>query len=99
MRAEVGQVGGLIPLFLSTIHPPSIFVSLSMYACLFPHRAVMGNAPSYAQGLVAKGFVDPNDPSTVYLSQPALADESQRLREPPKWVFSAGCTEANPPRT
>jgi hypothetical protein len=29
-------------------------------------------------------FVDPHDPSVVYLTQPV--DESQRLREAPRWV-------------
>jgi hypothetical protein len=37
-----------------------------------------------AQGLASRAFVDPNDPTTIFISQPV--GESQRLAEAPRCV-------------
>lgn len=47
------------------------------------------------QELVHKAFVDPNDPSTVYLSQPV--DESQRLQYQPTYAANYGQEEKYEP--
>lgn len=47
------------------------------------------------QELVHKAFVDPNDPSTVYLSQPV--DESQRLQYQPTYASNYGKEEKYEP--
>lgn len=44
--------------------------------------------PRDAEGLAAQAFIDPNDPTTVFLSQPV--DESQRLKEAPRCGMGLG---------
>ena len=50
------------------------------------------NPISFAESLASSAYVDPNDPSTVYLSQPA--EESQRLPEHPKYAANYGRDDA-----
>jgi len=47
------------------------------------------------QELVHKAFVDPNDPSTIYLSQPV--DDSQRLSYQPVYAANYGKDEKYEP--
>lgn len=49
------------------------------------------NPAAYAEGLASRAFVDPNDPSTVYVVQPT--DDSQRLPERPKYAANYGVEE------
>mmetsp|Transcript_10745 Transcript_10745/g.29518 ORF Transcript_10745/g.29518 Transcript_10745/m.29518 type:complete len:219 (+) Transcript_10745:76-732(+) len=44
-----------------------------------------------AQGLASRAFVDPNDPTTIFITQPV--DESQRLREAPRYAANYGVDE------
>jgi hypothetical protein len=53
-----------------------------------PDRAA---SQQYVEHLVSKAFVDPNDPSRVYLAQPV--DESQRLSYQPKYAATYGHEE------
>lgn len=48
-------------------------------------------APSLSQSAVSRAFVDPNDPSTVYLSQPV--GEAQRLSQQPVYAANYGREE------
>eukprot|EP00798_Chlamydomonas_sp_ICE-L_P008155 gene8155-1408_t len=50
------------------------------------------NPAQFAEGLVSRAFVDPNDPSTIYLSQPV--DESLRLPTAPKYAANYGEDES-----
>ncbi|KAL6748548.1 hypothetical protein V8C86DRAFT_2874636, partial [Haematococcus lacustris] len=49
---------------------------------------VDANPAGYTEELIAKAFVDPNDPTVVFLSQPA--DDSQRLHMAPKYAANYG---------
>lgn len=51
--------------------------------------------PEYTQQLVHQAFVDPNDPSTVYLTQPV--DNSQRLNQQPVYAPNYGVDERYEP--
>ncbi|KAF5837699.1 hypothetical protein DUNSADRAFT_4008 [Dunaliella salina] len=53
----------------------------------------VGPPPSMhdAQGLASRAFVDPNDPTTIFITQPV--DESQRLREAPRYAANYGVDE------
>lgn len=46
------------------------------------------NPESFAAQLATRAFIDPNDPTTVYVTQPA--DESQRLPDRPVYAANYG---------
>ncbi|GAX82994.1 hypothetical protein CEUSTIGMA_g10421.t1 [Chlamydomonas eustigma] len=50
------------------------------------------NPSSFAESLISRAFVDPNDPSTLYLSEQP-APESQRLPDRPKYAANYGHDE------
>lgn len=54
-----------------------------------------GKAQQEMQQMAHTAFVDPNDPSTVYLTQPV--DDSQRLKEQPKYAANYGAEEKYQP--
>eukprot|EP00879_Flechtneria_rotunda_P001965 GHRR01002139.1.p1 GENE.GHRR01002139.1~~GHRR01002139.1.p1 ORF type:complete len:214 (+),score=59.35 GHRR01002139.1:188-829(+) len=54
-------------------------------------QAPLTQTTQAVQEIVHKAFVDPNDPSTVYLSQPV--DESQRLQYQPTYAANYGQDE------
>ena len=46
------------------------------------------NPESFASQLASRAFIDPNDPTTVYVTQPA--EESQRLPDRPVYAANFG---------
>ncbi|EFJ42856.1 hypothetical protein VOLCADRAFT_97016 [Volvox carteri f. nagariensis] len=55
------------------------------------------NPPDYVADLVSRAFVDPNDPSTVYLAQQQPVDESLRLSSGPRYAANYGQDEVYEP--
>ncbi|GIL86766.1 hypothetical protein Vretimale_15646 [Volvox reticuliferus] len=54
------------------------------------------NPPDYVTDLVSRAFVDPHDPSTIYLAQQPV-DESQRLASAPRYAANYGEDEVYEP--
>ena len=50
--------------------------------------AIDPNPESFASQLASRAYIDPNDPTTVYVTQPA--EESQRLPERPVYAANYG---------
>ncbi|KXZ56958.1 hypothetical protein GPECTOR_1g864 [Gonium pectorale] len=55
------------------------------------------NPPTYVAGLVSHAFVDPADPSTVYLAERQPVDESARLASAPRYAANYGQDEVYEP--
>eukprot|EP00775_Hariotina_reticulata_P002184 gene2184-2502_t len=76
-----GGIGTFYPLFYALVERAKKADAASKQGSLAQNTQVV-------QELVHKAFVDPNDPSTVYLSQPV--DESQRLQYQPTYAANYG---------
>eukprot|EP00882_Tetradesmus_deserticola_P002287 GHRQ01002441.1.p1 GENE.GHRQ01002441.1~~GHRQ01002441.1.p1 ORF type:complete len:213 (+),score=79.22 GHRQ01002441.1:234-872(+) len=83
-----GGIGTVYPLFYA-------LTERARKADAAQRRASLAQTAPAVQELVHKAFVDPNDPSTVYLSQPAA--ESQRLQYQPTYAPNYGQDEKYEP--
>ncbi|WIA21976.1 hypothetical protein OEZ85_004333 [Tetradesmus obliquus] len=79
-----GGIGTFYPLFYA-------LAERARKAGAAQRQAPLAQAAPAVQELVHKAFVDPNDPSTIYLSQPAA--ESQRLQYTPAYAANYGQDE------
>uniref|UniRef100_A0A7S0RKJ1 Uncharacterized protein n=1 Tax=Chlamydomonas leiostraca TaxID=1034604 RepID=A0A7S0RKJ1_9CHLO len=89
-----GGIGTFWPLYYTL----SVRAKNALEEAQAAHRRgpVDANPAPYAEGLVQRAFVDPSDPTTVYLAQPAVPPES-RVKQAPKYAANYGEDEAYEP--
>eukprot|EP00195_Chlamydomonas_chlamydogama_P002390 CAMPEP_0202922856 /NCGR_PEP_ID=MMETSP1392-20130828/78143_1 /ASSEMBLY_ACC=CAM_ASM_000868 /TAXON_ID=225041 /ORGANISM="Chlamydomonas chlamydogama, Strain SAG 11-48b" /LENGTH=224 /DNA_ID=CAMNT_0049616509 /DNA_START=50 /DNA_END=724 /DNA_ORIENTATION=+ len=86
-----GGIGTFYPLYYTLTERAKQVFALNTGQHMARTAQVEPNPESYAQGLASKAFVDPSDPTKIYLSQPV--DESQRLPDRPKYAANYGQDE------
>jgi hypothetical protein len=85
-----GGIGTLYPLFYTLLDKARRTASQAQAAA-----QAAPEAQHFVGNLVNKAFVDPNDPTRVYLAQPV--DDSQRLNYQPTYAANYGHEERYEP--
>jgi len=83
-----GGIGTVYPLFYA-------LAERARKADLAARQGTLQQNKEVVDGIVHKAFVDPNDPSTIYLTQPV--DDSQRLNHQPVYAANYGKDEKYQP--